>query len=171
LTTMDEPLLTRGGKIVRLLLIVSLVPLMFAIVSLGVILANAMEHLVAGRGGGIYWTAIALLALSFASLGFTLTRVVRSYRRSTDEASKRTHAAQTGPSNGVTVPPWALTVALLALDSVDAGIGDTVLIVQEGWGASTAATGEAGAAIDSAIVGVVDQIDLPSGGVEGEGQV
>lgn len=49
---------------------------------------------------------------------------------------------------------------ILALDSVDAGVGDTVLIVQEGWGASTAATGEAGAAIDSAIVGVVDTIDL-----------
>lgn len=49
---------------------------------------------------------------------------------------------------------------ILALDSVDAGVGDTVLIVQEGWGASTAATGEAGAAIDSAIIGVVDRIDL-----------
>ncbi|MGB7924181.1 MAG: EutN/CcmL family microcompartment protein [Pyrinomonadaceae bacterium] len=49
---------------------------------------------------------------------------------------------------------------LLALDSVDAGMGDLVLIVQEGWGASTAATGKAGAAIDAAIVGVVDRIDL-----------
>jgi ethanolamine utilization protein EutN len=49
---------------------------------------------------------------------------------------------------------------ILALDSVDAGVGDTVIIVQEGWGASTAATGEPGAAIDSAIVGVVDTIDL-----------
>jgi ethanolamine utilization protein EutN len=49
---------------------------------------------------------------------------------------------------------------LLALDSVDAGEGDMVLIVQEGWSASTAATGEAGAAIDSAIVGVIDHIDL-----------
>ena len=48
----------------------------------------------------------------------------------------------------------------LALDSVDAGVGDTVLIVQEGWSASTAATGKEGAAIDSAIVGVVDQIHL-----------
>ena len=38
--------------------------------------------------------------------------------------------------------------------------GDTVLIVQEGWGASTSATGKPGAAIDSAIVGVVDYIDL-----------
>jgi len=49
---------------------------------------------------------------------------------------------------------------ILALDSVDSGEGDLVLVVQEGWGASTAATGKAGAAIDSAIVGVVDRIDL-----------
>jgi ethanolamine utilization protein EutN len=49
--------------------------------------------------------------------------------------------------------------SMLALDSVDAGEGDVVIVVQEGWGASTAATGEAGAAIDSAIVGVVDLIE------------
>jgi ethanolamine utilization protein EutN len=48
----------------------------------------------------------------------------------------------------------------IALDSVNAGEGDTVIIVQEGWGASTASTGKAGAAIDSAIVGVVDYVDL-----------
>lgn len=48
----------------------------------------------------------------------------------------------------------------IALDSVHAGEGDIVLIAQEGWCASTAATGKAGAAIDSAIVGVVDYIDL-----------
>ena len=53
---------------------------------------------------------------------------------------------------------WGATI--LALDSVDSGVGDTVLVVQEGWGASTAATGEQGAAIDSAIVGVVDRIDF-----------
>ncbi|HQX55937.1 MAG TPA: EutN/CcmL family microcompartment protein [Pyrinomonadaceae bacterium] len=51
----------------------------------------------------------------------------------------------------------------IALDSVNAGEGDTVIIVQEGWGASTASTGQAGAAIDSAIVGVVDYIDLLPG--------
>ena len=48
----------------------------------------------------------------------------------------------------------------LALDSVDSGVGDVVVIVQEGWSASTAATSRAGAAIDSAIIGVVDYIDL-----------
>ena len=48
---------------------------------------------------------------------------------------------------------------LLALDAVDAGVGDTVVVVREGWSASTAATGEPGAAIDSAIIGVVDTIE------------
>ncbi len=48
----------------------------------------------------------------------------------------------------------------IALDSVNAGEGDTVIIVQEGWGASTASTGQAGAAIDSAIIGIVDYVDL-----------
>jgi len=53
--------------------------------------------------------------------------------------------------------------SILALDSVDAGEGDLVVVVQEGWSASTAATGEAGAAIDSAIIGVVDFIEDYSG--------
>jgi len=48
----------------------------------------------------------------------------------------------------------------LALDAVDSGEGDIVVIAQEGWSASTAATGRPGAAIDSAIVGVVDYFDL-----------
>jgi microcompartment protein CcmK/EutM len=49
---------------------------------------------------------------------------------------------------------------MLALDSVDAGVGDTVIVVREGWSASTASTGSPGAAIDSAIVGVVDAIEF-----------
>ncbi|MCI0490480.1 MAG: ethanolamine utilization protein EutN [Blastocatellia bacterium] len=48
---------------------------------------------------------------------------------------------------------------LLALDSVDAGVGDRVIVVREGWSASTSATGRPGAAIDSTIVGVVDTIE------------
>ena len=48
----------------------------------------------------------------------------------------------------------------LALDSVDAGPGDVVLVVREGWAASTAATGRPQAAIDAAVVGVVDRVDL-----------
>lgn len=48
----------------------------------------------------------------------------------------------------------------IALDSVNSGEGDIVIVVQEGWSASTASTGKPGAAIDSAIVGVVDYIEL-----------
>jgi ethanolamine utilization protein EutN len=48
----------------------------------------------------------------------------------------------------------------IALDSVNSGSGDIVIVAQEGWCASTATTGKAGAAIDSAIVGVVDYVDL-----------
>src|SRR2546423_13933190 len=62
---------------------------------------------------------------------------------------------------------WGAT--LLALDSVDAGEGDIVLVVQEGWSASTAATGEQGAAIDSAIAGVVDPVDLLAEEAKGKG--
>jgi ethanolamine utilization protein EutN len=50
--------------------------------------------------------------------------------------------------------------SMLALDSVDAGEGDLVLVIQDGWSASTAVTGEIGAAIDSAIVGVVDTVEV-----------
>lgn len=60
----------------------------------------------------------------------------------------------------ITPEGQATGYTLLALDAVNAGVGDTVLIVQEGWSASTVATGKPGAAIDSAIVGVVDRIDL-----------
>lgn len=53
---------------------------------------------------------------------------------------------------------------IIALDSVDAGEGDLVLLVQEGWSASTAATGQPGAAIDTSIIGVVDEIKVDSDG-------
>jgi microcompartment protein CcmK/EutM len=49
---------------------------------------------------------------------------------------------------------------ILALDSVDAGVGDTVLIVQEGWGARLQRPEKRERQSDSAIVGVVDRIDL-----------
>ena len=60
--------------------------------------------------------------------------------------------------------------SMIALDSVDAGEGDIVLVIQEGWSASTAATGEPGAAIDSAIIGVVDFIEPEAGGTNHNGQ-
>lgn len=52
--------------------------------------------------------------------------------------------------------------SFLALDSVDSGSGDLVVVVQEGWSASTSATLVEGRAIDAAIIGVVDTVELDS---------
>jgi len=48
---------------------------------------------------------------------------------------------------------------ILAIDSVDAGVGDRVLLVQDGK-AAIQALGRGVAAVDAAIVGVVDDVDL-----------
>lgn len=49
--------------------------------------------------------------------------------------------------------------AVLALDSVDAGIGDRVLVVQEGWSAMTS-VGHPQSPIDMAVIGVIDEVQL-----------
>ena len=48
---------------------------------------------------------------------------------------------------------------VLALDAVDAGIGDRVLLVTEGFSAMTA-VGRPQSPIDMAVIGVVDSVDL-----------
>lgn len=48
---------------------------------------------------------------------------------------------------------------IVALDAVDAGVGDRVLVVQEGFSAMTS-VGEPNSPIDSAVIGVVDQVEL-----------
>ena len=50
--------------------------------------------------------------------------------------------------------------ALLAVDSVGAGITERVLVVLEGRAAGEA-VGRKGAAVDAAIVGIIDRVDLP----------
>jgi microcompartment protein CcmK/EutM len=47
----------------------------------------------------------------------------------------------------------------IALDAVDAGVGDRVLAVQEGFSAMTS-VGHSEAPIDAAIIGVVDHVEL-----------
>lgn len=49
--------------------------------------------------------------------------------------------------------------ALLALDAVDAGVGDRVLVVTEGWSAMTA-VGRPQSPIDTAVIGVIDSVTL-----------
>jgi ethanolamine utilization protein EutN len=48
---------------------------------------------------------------------------------------------------------------VLAIDSVDAGIGDRVLLVQDGKAAQLA-LGKGTAAVDAAIVGVIDAVEM-----------
>ena len=48
---------------------------------------------------------------------------------------------------------------VLALDAVDAGEGDRVLLSTEGYSAMTA-VGRPNSPIDSAVVGVIDEIEL-----------
>ena len=50
-------------------------------------------------------------------------------------------------------------VAILAVDGVDAGEGDRVLVVQEGKSASMISE-RAESPLDAAVVGVVDALDL-----------
>lgn len=52
--------------------------------------------------------------------------------------------------------------AIIALDAVDAGIGDRVLIVTEGFSAMTA-VGRPQSPIDTAVIGFIDEIDLAPG--------
>ena len=49
--------------------------------------------------------------------------------------------------------------AVVALDAVDAGTGDRVLLVMEGFSAMTA-VGRPESPIDMAVVGVIDRVDL-----------
>jgi ethanolamine utilization protein EutN len=49
--------------------------------------------------------------------------------------------------------------AVLAIDGVDAGVGDRVLLIQDGRSAQLV-LGKGVAAVDAAVVGVVDAVDL-----------
>jgi microcompartment protein CcmK/EutM len=50
-------------------------------------------------------------------------------------------------------------VPVLALDAVDAGVGDKVLLATEGFSAMTA-VGRPNSPIDMAVIGVIDSVDL-----------
>lgn len=50
-------------------------------------------------------------------------------------------------------------VALIAIDSVGAGVGEKVLVVIEGKAAGEA-LGRKAAAVDAAIIGIIDQVEF-----------
>ena len=49
--------------------------------------------------------------------------------------------------------------AVLAIDGVDAGVGDRVLLIQDGRSAQLV-LGKGVAAVDAAVIGVVDAVEL-----------
>lgn len=54
-------------------------------------------------------------------------------------------------------------VALLAIDSVGAGVGERVLVVQEGKAAGMALAKGPNSPVDAAIVGIIDHIEADEG--------
>ena len=52
--------------------------------------------------------------------------------------------------------------AVLALDAVDAGVGDRILLATDGWAASSA-TGRPQSPIDMAVIGFIDHIEVLPG--------
>ena len=56
--------------------------------------------------------------------------------------------------------------AVVALDAVDAGVGDRVLLVTEGYSAMTS-VGRPESPIDMAVIGVIDRLDFPGGDLSG----
>ncbi|MEW5975113.1 MAG: EutN/CcmL family microcompartment protein [Acidobacteriota bacterium] len=50
-------------------------------------------------------------------------------------------------------------VPVVAVDSADAGVGDQVLVAQEGWSAMTS-VGRPNSPIDMSVIGVIDALEL-----------
>ncbi len=51
---------------------------------------------------------------------------------------------------------------MLALDAVDAGVGERVLVAMEGFSAMTA-VGRPNSPISTAVIGIIDTVELESG--------
>jgi len=56
--------------------------------------------------------------------------------------------------------------AIVALDAVSAGVGDRVLVVQEGYAAMTS-VGMPNSPIDASVIGIIDEIQISDSGIGG----
>ena len=86
-------------------------------------------------------------------LGRVLGEVVATQKHPSHQGRKLLLVQPVNPDDSERGEP------VLALDAVDAGVGDRVLVVQEGYAAMSAA-GRIDAPIDMTIVGVVDAVEL-----------
>lgn len=90
-------------------------------------------------------------------LGRVVGQVVSSIKRPQFEGAKLLLVQPEQPDGRATGQ------ALLAIDSVGAGVSERVLVVLEGRAAGEA-LGRRGAPVDAAIVGIVDEVDEEEGG-------
>jgi ethanolamine utilization protein EutN len=86
-------------------------------------------------------------------IGRVVGTVVATQKNAKLEGSKLMLVQPLDPSGAPRGTP------VLAIDSVDAGIGDRVLLVQDGK-AAIQALGRGVAAVDAAIVGVIDEVEM-----------
>ena len=86
-------------------------------------------------------------------LGVVTGTVVATQKHYKLEGRKLLIVQPTGPAGD------ARGREILAVDSVDAGAGDRVLVVQEGKSASMA-SGRAESPLDAAVIAVVDHVDM-----------
>lgn len=86
-------------------------------------------------------------------LAKVLGQVIATQKEPTHDGKKILLVQALSLDNQLTGDPF------VALDAVDAGVGDRVLAVQEGFSAMTA-VGHDQAPIDAAVIGVVDNVEL-----------
>jgi ethanolamine utilization protein EutN len=75
------------------------------------------------------------------------------------QKSRKLHGAKLLLVQPITPGGEARGAALLAIDSVGAGVGERVLVVIEGKAAGQA-LGRKAAPVDAAVVGIIDRIDV-----------
>jgi ethanolamine utilization protein EutN len=86
-------------------------------------------------------------------LAKVLGQVIATQKEPTHEGKKILLVQALSLDNQLSGDPF------VAFDAVDAGVGDRVLAVQEGFSAMTA-VGHDQAPIDAAVIGVVDSVEL-----------
>ena len=74
------------------------------------------------------------------------------------QKNEKLHGAKLMLVQPLTLDDRLRGVTLLAIDSVGAGVGEKVLVVIEGKAAGDA-LGKKGAAVDAAIIGIVDAVE------------
>ena len=87
-------------------------------------------------------------------IGRVVGTVVATQKNAKLEGAKLLLVQPLDPSSGAPKGP-----TVLAIDSVSAGIGDRVLLVQDGK-AAIQALGRGVAAVDAAVVGVIDAVEM-----------